>query len=78
VDELLPAVEPSVSQYRVPAHAAMPKSHGIRIAQVITAMVRKALLEQHRAWWPVRFFNLRPMEGMFATLSQIALAINNQ
>ena len=51
VDALLPPVEPSVSQYRVPARAGPPNSDTANMARVSTAAVRSAFLHGP----PVRF-----------------------
>src|SRR5437773_8792868 len=66
VDALLAPVEPSVSQYKVPACAGPRNPATASIAKVTTVVVRKSRL-QPPVGCAIRFFKSFPVRDAFAT-----------
>src|SRR6266576_1823855 len=65
VDALLPPVEPSVSQYRVPARAGPPNSDNASMAEVTTAPVRSTFSPPFR--FAMRLFKIPLPPGLGMT-----------
>ena len=58
VDALLPAVEPSVSQYRFPARTGPPNSDTASTAEITTTTVRSAFVWEPIARFATRLFKV--------------------
>src|SRR5688572_2813025 len=64
VDALFPAVEPSVSQYKVPACARPPNSDTVSIARIATATVRIAFRHDPPTGFEMSLFRHRRTPGL--------------